>query len=163
MKKALCVLLIYITCSVDAAAQNTSLTAARNDSNQTKYDIVCEDSKIYDASTSGNTELVTLVSGKTIYVCKWMFYSGGTVSVSLVTGTGTACASAASGTPSTGTSGASAGLTPALQLTVGLGWDSQTPTHGSLVSTGTSNALCLKTSGAVAVMAQVWYSQRTPI
>jgi hypothetical protein len=123
-------------------------------------DIDCTSSKIYDASTSGNTELVAISGSKHIYVCGYEFFSAGTVNVSLVTGTGTACASAASGTPSTGTSGASAALTPAWQFTTQTGKLSAYPTHGFLIDTGSANALCLKTSGGVAVQAQIFYSQR---
>jgi hypothetical protein len=133
---------------------------AQNASAQMSGDIVCENQKIYDASTNGNTELVAISGSKHIYVCGYTILAGGTVNVSFVTGTGTACASAASGTPSTGTSGASAGLTPAWQLTAQSGIVSQYPTHGFLVDTGSANALCLKTSAGTAVQALVSYSQR---
>lgn len=123
-------------------------------------DVVCTSSKIYDASTSGNTELVAISGSKHVYVCGWEVLSGGTVNVSLVAGTGTACASAASGATSTGTTGASAALTPAWQLTAQTGKVSPYPTHGWLIDAGSANALCIKTSGAVAVQAQVFYSQR---
>lgn len=123
-------------------------------------DVACTNSKIYDASTSGNTELVAISGSKHIYVCGYEVLAAGTVNVSLVTGTGTACASAASGTPSTGTSGASAALTPAWQFTTQTGKLSAYPTHGWLLDTGASNALCIKTSAGQPVQAQVWYSQR---
>lgn len=143
-----------------AVPANAVYQGAQDASGNLVGDIVCTVSKIYDASTSGNTELVAISGSKHIYVCHYTIFAAGTVNVSLVTGTGTACASAASGTPSTGTSGASAGLTPAYQLTAQTGKVEPTPTHGFLYDTGSANALCLKTSGAVAVQGEVWYSQR---
>lgn len=139
------------------------IPTATNSSATFDADIVCQNSKIYDASTSGNTELVAISGSKNIFICGYEVLTAGTVNVSLVAGTGTACASAASGTPSTGTSGASASLTPAWVFTAGsttTGKLSSYPTHGWLLATGTANALCIKTSGAVAVQAQVFYSQR---
>lgn len=123
-------------------------------------DIVCTLSKIYDASTSGNTELVALSGSKHVYICGYEVFAAGTVNVSLVAGTGTACASAASGATSTGTSGASAALTPAWQFTAQTGKLSAYPMHGWLIDAGSANALCLKTSAGIAVQAQVFYSQR---
>lgn len=123
-------------------------------------DIDCTSSIIYDASTSGNTQLVAISGSKNIFICGYEMLAAGTVNLSLVAGTGSACASAASGTPSTGTSGASAALTPAWQFTTQTGKLSAYPTHGYLITTGTANALCLKESGAVAAQVQVFYSQR---
>lgn len=137
-----------------------SYPGAQDASGNIAGDVVCTSSKVYDASTSGNTELVALSGSKHIYVCGYELFSAGTVNVSLVAGTGTACASAASGTPSTGTSGASASLTPAWQFTAQTGKLSAYPVHGWLLDAGSANALCLKTSGGVAVQAQVFYSQR---
>ena len=128
------------------------------DGSNWKREIACTNSKIYDASTNGNTELVAISGTTTVYVCGYTIFAAGTVNVSLVAGTGTACASAASGTPSTGTSGAAAGLSPAYQLTAQTGKESRA-SHGWLYSTGSANALCLKTSAGVAVQAEVWYRQ----
>lgn len=143
-----------------AVPANAVYAGAQDASGNLIGDVVCTSSKIYDASTNGNTELVAISGSKHIYVCGYEILAAGTVNVSLVTGTGTACASAASGTPSTGTSGASAGLTPAWQFTTQTGKLSAYPSHGWLLDTGSANALCLKTSAGVAVQAQVFYSQR---
>lgn len=133
---------------------------ALNASATLSSDIVCENSKIYDASTSGNTELVAISGTKHIYICGYEMLAAGTVNLSLVAGTGTACASAVSGTPSTGTSGASAALTPAWQFTTQTGKLSAYPTHGWLLDAGAGNAVCFKASGATAAQVQIWYSQR---
>lgn len=148
------------TPAMDAVARvGFVTTTARNASATQVGDIICETSKIYDTNTSGNTELVAISGTKNIYVCGYELMASGTVNVSLVAGTGSACGTAASGTPSTGTSGASAALTPAWQLTTQTGKLSAYPTHGWLVSTGTANALCIKTTGAVSVQMQVFYHQ----
>lgn len=146
--------------TASAVPANANYVGAQNASGNLSGDIVCENSKIYDASTSGNTELVALSGTKHVYVCGYELLAAGTVNLSLVAGTGTACASAASGTPSTGTSGASAALTPAWQFTTQTGKLSAYPAHGWLLDTGSANALCIKASGGVAAQAQVWYSQR---
>ncbi len=143
-----------------AVPANAVFTAAKDNSGNTIGDIACTQSKIYDASTNGNTELVAISGSTNIFVCGYELFAAGTVNVSLVAGTGTACASAISGTPSTGTSGAAAALTPAWQFTTQTGKLSAFPTHGYLIATGTGNALCLKTSAGQAVQAQVWYAQR---
>jgi hypothetical protein len=143
-----------------AVPANAVYPGAQDGSGNLIGDIDCTLSKIYDASTSGNTELVALSGSKHIYVCGYELFSAGTVNVSLVSGTGTACASAASGATSTGTSGASAALTPAWEFTAQTGKLSAYPTHGFLLDAGSANALCLKTSGGVAVQAQVFYKQQ---
>lgn len=108
--------------------------------------IRCINSIVYDASTSGSTELVPLVTGRTIYVCGYVINSGGTVNVQLSYGTGTACVTGETK------------LTPAYNLTVGLRIQDPSPFHRGM-TTPVSNALCLKTSAGVAVQAIVYYSQ----
>lgn len=164
MNKAFSLILIVVLllAPLELNSQTTRIGALDN-TGATKPDIQCSQSKIYDTNTNGNTELVALVAGQNIYVCGFVFFAAGTVNVSLVTGTGTACASNASGTPSTGSSGAAAALTPAFQLTTQTGVWSPLATHTWMFSTGVANALCLKTSAGVSVQAQVWYQQRTPL
>lgn len=135
-------------------------TGAGNAAGNLVGDIVCQNSKIYDTNTNGNTELVPISGSTHVYVCGYEMLAAGTVNLSLVAGTGTACASAASGTPSTGTSGASAPLTPAWQFTTQTGKLSMWPTHGWLIDAGSANALCLKASVGVAAQVQIFYAQR---
>jgi hypothetical protein len=142
-----------------AVPANAIYIGGRDASGNLKGDITCELSKIYDTNTSGNTELVAISGSKHIYVCYYEMLAAGTVNGSLVTGTGSSCGSAASGTPSTGTSGASAALTPAWQLTAQTGKISGWPTHGYLFDTGSANALCFKASTGVAAQVQVFYHQ----
>lgn len=108
--------------------------------------IGCDSSVVYDASTSGSTQLVALASGKTIYVCGFVIFSAGTANVKLNYGTGTACA--------TGTTA----LTPAFQLTAQTG-ASYGNGEGIVLKTAASNALCINSSAAVAVQALVTYAQ----
>ncbi len=143
-----------------AVPANGVFIGAKDNSGNLLGDIACTQSKIYDASTTGNTELIAISGSLVPYICGYTIFAGGTVNVSLVAGTGTACASAASGTPSTGTSGASAALTPAYQLIAQTGIKEPIPAHGYLISAGSANAVCIKASGSVAVQAQIWYAQR---
>lgn len=120
----------------------------------------CYNSVIYSASTSGTTQLVAAVAGQSIYICGYMLWAQGTTSVRFVAGTGSSCGSAVSGTPSTGTTGALAGLTPGFALTTQTGKDSPWPVTGFLIDAGTANAVCINTNAAVGVQAQLWYRQQ---
>jgi hypothetical protein len=106
----------------------------------------CDSSVVYDAATSGATQLVGLISGKSIYVCGYSFFSAGTAKVKLTTGTGTACA--------TGT----ASITPAYQLTAQAGIVDSSATYRGLKSAA-SGELCISSDAAVAVQAIVYYTQ----
>jgi adhesin/invasin len=123
-------------------------------------DIVCDKAVFYDASTSGSTQLVAISGSTHVYVCGYEMFAAGTVNLSLTAGTGTACASAASGANNVGTSGAAAKLTPAWQFTAQTGKISALPTHGYLFDAGSANALCINTSAGVAAQAEVFYAQR---
>lgn len=121
-------------------------TAVTNSTGTFQPVIGCDNSIPYDASTSGSTQLVALSSGKTIYVCGYTIHSAGTVNVELDYGTGTACA--------TGTTK----MTPAYQTTAQDGAvDGGTFFRG--MKSAASNAVCIKTSGAVAVQAVLYYAQ----
>ena len=108
--------------------------------------IGCDNSVVYDASTSGSTQLVALVSGQAVYVCGFVLFSAGTANVKLNYGTGTACA--------TGTTA----MTPAFQLTAQTGV-SYGNGEGTVTKTAAGNALCINSSAAVAVQAVVTYTQ----
>ena len=112
----------------------------------------CDNTAIYDASTNGATQLVALTSGKTIYVCGYQFStsSSSAVSVSLVYGTGSNCATGQTK------------ITPAYPLqaassTGPIGLVIMTPGFTGL-KTAASNALCINTNAAVSVQAIVWYA-----
>lgn len=106
----------------------------------------CNASAIYDASTSGSTELVALTAGKTIYVCGYSILAAGTVNVKLIYGTGSACATGATN------------MTPAYQLVAQAGIVDGSPIYRGL-KTAASNALCINTSAGIAVQAIVYYSK----
>jgi hypothetical protein len=107
----------------------------------------CNQSKFYDASTSGATKLVAGVAGKGIYVCGWNFLAGGTVNVSLVYGTGTNCG--------TGTTA----ITPAFQFTAQTADIDHLPVYTGITPVPTPNDLCINASAGVAVQAIVYYTQ----
>ncbi len=108
--------------------------------------IGCDKSVLYDASTTGSTQLVALVSGQVIYVCGFVIFSGATANVDLRYGTGTACATGPTK------------ITPAFQLTAQTG-ASYGNGEGVVAQTAAGNALCINSSAAVAVQALVTYTQ----
>lgn len=92
-------------------------------------------------SASGNTELVALTAGQTIYICDVVLSANGTVTATLIYGTGTAC-----GTGETN-------ILPQ-DLTAQVGY---TGSFGGRLKGAAANALCLDLSGAVAVKGVVTY------
>lgn len=107
--------------------------------------IQCDSKAIFDATTSGNTELVALTSGRGVYVCGYSILSAGTTNVKLVAGTGSACASGSSN------------LTPAFQLTAQVGIVDGSPFYRGL-KTPTAEALCINNTATISVQAIVYYS-----
>ena len=92
-------------------------------------------------SSSGNTELVALTAGQTIYICDVVLSANGTVTATLIYGTGTAC-----GTGETN-------ILPQ-DLTAQVGY---TGSFGGRLKGAAANALCLDLSGAVAVKGVITY------
>ena len=111
--------------------------------------IACDKSAFANPTTSGNTQLVALVSGQSIYVCSYALVSPGTVNVKFTQGTGTACG--------TGTSDASA--TDAWTAQTGI---SRGSGLGMLFKTNAGNALCVNlsaTASSPGVGVDVTYTQ----
>jgi len=108
--------------------------------------IICGDSVAINTASSGNTELVALTSSETVYVCGYTVVASGTVNVSFITGTGTACATGETA------------LTGAMNLLAGGG-----VAEGSSFFRGmkglASNAFCIKLSGAVQVSGILYYTK----
>lgn len=108
--------------------------------------IACNHSAYYDASTSGATQLVAAISGKSVYVCGYQIVFGGTVALKFVQGTGTNCGTGI------GT------LTPAFsgvaQTAIG---DASPYWRGLTAAAG--NALCINASTGVAAQVIVYYAQ----
>lgn len=97
------------------------------------------------ASSSGNTQIIALSSGKTIYVTHWDVTptnSGTSVGVKLTTGTGSNCA--------TGT----ANLTGVISNILAVSMDYA---NGPLIA-AVSNAVCLNLDAAIAVAGTVTYA-----
>jgi hypothetical protein len=129
--------------AVPASARYTGFNASGN----LVGGIICDNSAIYDASTTGSTQLVALSSGKVIYVCGFSFYVGGTATnVKLVYGTGTNCATG------------STSMTPAYQIVANDGIVDN-HTFGNSLKTAVSNALCINASAANAVQGTIYYTQ----
>lgn len=92
-------------------------------------------------SASGNTELVALTAGQTIYICDVVLSANGTVTATLIYGTGTAC-----GTGETN-------MLPQ-DLTAQVGY---TGSFGGRLKGAAANAVCIDLSGAVAVKGMITY------
>jgi hypothetical protein len=92
-------------------------------------------------SASGNTELVALTAGQTIYICDVVLSANGTVTATLIYGTGTAC-----GTGETS-------MLPQ-DLTAQVGY---TGSFGGRLKGAAANAVCIDLSGAVAVKGVITY------
>lgn len=109
--------------------------------------IKCGSSAVYDASTSGRTQIVAASGSTVIYICGYSITVGGTATnVKLDYGTGTNC----------GTSPAS--ITPAFQIAANGGIVDGSPEYRGL-KTIASQALCINASAANAVQAIVYYTQ----
>jgi len=122
----------------EAGAPNPALFAA------------CNASITYDASTNGETVLVTSVAGEQIYVCGFdILASAGSVNVDLTYGvSSTTCATSTKK------------ITPAFQFTSSVGGIvDHLPVYTGLTPVPSGNDLCLNTSAGVAVQAIVYYAQ----
>lgn len=113
----------------------------------------CTGHAIYSNTTNGNTELVALSGSTVIYVCQYLITTSQTtaVSVRLVRGTGSACA----------TNETSMTPTFVLQAPASTGPVGVNPSIGGHTGhkTAAGDALCIETNQAVAVQAEVWYAQ----
>jgi hypothetical protein len=107
----------------------------------------CNNNVAVNVSSSGATQLVALVSGKTIYICSFVLVAAGTVTAKFQYGTGSNCV--------TGTTD----MTGAMSFTTNSG-ASEGSGVGILMQTAASNALCLTLGGAVGVQGQVSYAQQ---
>lgn len=110
-------------------------------------EVTCRNSVPYDASTNGSTLLVTGISTANIYICGYTIVGGGTATVKLVHGTGTACATGETA------------LTPAWPVVA----QSVVPDNSSIyrgLLVPAARDLCIKTSAGVAITAQIFYVQR---
>src|ERR1035437_25707 len=108
--------------------------------------VACDSSAQIAMSTATTTQMVALVSGKSVYVCGFVINGGGATTAKLVHGTGTSCATGQTS------------LTPAFTLASGtmlsfgggLGYVTKAPS---------GNALCVTNSAAVTANVFVTYTQ----
>jgi hypothetical protein len=108
--------------------------------------IACDKSVVYDAATSGETQLVAASGSTVIYVCGYTMHTQGTVSVNLASAdTGGACANPVK-------------ITPAYALTAADGAVDGSPTFRGLKAPA-GKALCWNSSAGVAAQGIVYYGQ----
>lgn len=102
----------------------------------------CNNSVVYDASTNGSTQLVAPVPAGRIFICGFAILSPTATTVSLVYGTGTACATGR------------VSLTPAWQIGTAGQIVVESPAWNGLF-VPPANALCILTGAGNAVQALV--------
>lgn len=106
----------------------------------------CGSTAIYDASTSGETQIIALSGSTVTYICGYTILAAGTVNVNLAYGTGSNCATSPTK------------ITPAYQLTAQVGAVDGSPFYRGLQAPA-GKETCLNASGGVAVQAIVYYDQ----
>ena len=122
---------LFLICVGSARAANTA------------SGIICEEAFTYDASTNGATKLASAAQSGPMYICGYTIWAGGTANVSIVSGTGTNCATG------------QVAVTPAYQLTTQTGiQDGSSRYRGLNVIAGQD--MCIKTSAGVAVQAIIY-------
>lgn len=100
-----------------------------------------------NTASSGNVELVAISGSTVIYVCGYHYVASGTVSVQLIKGTGTACATG------------EADLEGPMAFVANTGIS--VPNGGARqYATSAGDALCIELSGAVQVSGAVTYVQQ---
>lgn len=107
----------------------------------------CRASVVYDASTNGSTVLVTGRAATQIYLCGYTLVGGGTATVKLVYGTGTACATGETA------------ITPAYSMLAQTVIPDSSPNWRGL-RVPAANDLCIKTSAGVAIQGIFYYVQQ---
>jgi hypothetical protein len=109
----------------------------------------CNQSALFDASSSGMTRIVVGNATQQIYPCGYVILqSAGSVNVDFVYGTGGACA--------TGTTK----ITPAFELTTSIGGVvDHLPVYTGLPIAPVNNDVCINLSSGVAVQAIFYYAQ----
>ena len=110
-------------------------------------EVACNQSLVYDASSSGAVKLLSGVSNNRIFICGYNIWGGGTSTVKLEYGTGTTCATGETA------------LTPAFSVTAQTGIPDSSPAWRGL-TVPPSNDLCIKMGSGVAVQAIIYYLQQ---
>lgn len=109
--------------------------------------IGCDSSVAISTASSGNTQLVALTSGMTIYVCGYMMVGAGAVDAQIIYGTGSACATGETD------------LTGAMSIAAAGGGMGDSSPFWRGLKTAASNALCIELSAAVQVSGILYYTQ----
>lgn len=135
------------TQTIGSAVPSKAVALGVEGSGNLKNIIACDNYAKYDASTTGDTQIIAASGSTTIYVCGYNIHIGGTATnVKLTYGTGSNC-----GTGNTA-------LTPAWQFIANAGKVVHSPFWAGLKTTG-SQALCVNASAANAVQVEVYFTQ----
>jgi hypothetical protein len=129
-----------------SAAPSAAIYAGGNSSGNLAGIVACDSSAQLTVSTATTTQMVSLASGKTIYICGFLLNGGGAATAKLVYGTGTNCATGLTS------------LTPAFTLASGTSLTFGGGV-GYVAKTIAGNALCITNSTAAAANVLVAYTQ----
>jgi hypothetical protein len=132
--------------AIGSAAPSNATYAGGNSSGNLAGIVACDSSALSTISTATTTQIVALVSGKSIYICGLVMNGGGTTTAKLVYGTGTNCATGLTS------------LTPAFTLASGTNL-AVGGGLGYVAKTITGNALCVTNSAAATANVFVAYTQ----
>jgi hypothetical protein len=132
--------------AIGSVVPSTAIYAGGISSGNLAGVVACDSSALLTISTATTTQLVALVSGKSIYVCGLVMNGGGTTTAKLVYGTGTNCATGLTS------------LTPAFTLASGTNLVFGSGL-GYVAKTISGNALCVTNSAAATANVFVAYTQ----
>jgi hypothetical protein len=129
-----------------SATPSIASYAGGNSSGNLAGIVACDSSALLTVSTASTTQMVALVSGKSIYVCGIVINGGGATTAKLVNGAGTNCATGLTS------------LTPAFTLASGtnLAFGGGL---GYVTKTIAGNALCVTNSASAAANVFIAYTQ----
>lgn len=146
MKRLLISIAILLMIVTFADAQNISRLCYTTNGSNCVSSVQASNSKPISTASAATTELVSLVSGKSIFVTSYDFMSAGTSNVTLVYGTGTNCG--------TGTTS----LTGAYPLIAQAGISKGNGT-GIVLVVPAGNAFCITNSQAIQISGSTSYAQ----
>lgn len=139
MRRLLIAAIVALLGTVPAAAQGVSPSLMS----------ACTFSKNYDASTNGNTLLITADPVKTVYPCGWNIMTGGTVSVQFIYGTSVSTPCDTGSTP----------ITPAFQMTAGIPQVDHLPVYTGVIAAPPGKDVCIKVGSGTAAQAIFYYAR----
>lgn len=146
MRKLALILWALLSLPTVAFAQQTNRPCHTSNGNNCIPEFGASASVKISVAAATTTELIALVTNKSLYITSFDFMAAGTNNVKLVYGTGTACATGTTDLTGAYPLIAQAGISKGIGL-------------GAILFVPVSNALCVTTSGAGQLSGSVSYVQ----